>query len=174
MGWNCTLAVARSASIADLARLGWRATSETVSWDDAASSSYAGLAAWERDGDVVLASGELFLLDHVEALGSLGDGAAIGFFHSVTDTYVWETAGLLGRRTWQWAEGVEIGDDGAPHPAEAGRERLDEDVLFELLAAVGLVYDERLEEATMRVLDTAPPALDVTPEPRKRKRFGIF
>lgn len=171
MGWNCTIAVVRGARVADLAPMGWEATPETVSWDDATSSGFVDVAAWERDDLLVLAGGPLDLVEHAEALGALGP-TYVGLFHSVTDTYVWEVAGDVGRRSWTWSAHEEVDSLGTPHPAEAGVAQLDEDALFDLLRAGGLVYDEALEQATFTVLaGTRAPA---TAPPRKRKRFGLF
>jgi hypothetical protein len=169
MGWNCTIAVVRSAIVTDLAALGWSPTSRTVGWEDATSSAFGAIAAHERDGVLVLASGGTDLVEATEALGTLGD-VYLGLFQSVTDTYVWETAGGIGRRSWQWSMFEELSNVGTPHPAEAGITQLDEDALFDLLDAGGLVYDEHLEEATMVVLDTDGGRAGAP----RRKRFGLF
>ncbi|WP_134766910.1 hypothetical protein [Nocardioides sp. 1609] len=176
MGWNCTIAVVHDASLADLVPLGWTPTTESVAWDEATGSGFEGIAGWERDGDVILASGGPDLVDAVERLGRVGP-VHLGLFMSVTDVHVWETAGPVGRRTWSWTVDGPAVDEGAPHPAEAGIERLDEDTLFDLLAAGGLAYDERLEEATFVVLETGlpdPGAVAGPPARRRKKRFGLF
>jgi hypothetical protein len=173
MGWNCTLVLVRGASLADLAAIGWTPTAATLAWDEVSSMGYDATAAWERDGDLVVASGGLDLIGEVERLGTLGETYA-GLMKSVTDSYLWETAGPVGRRRWHWSSYEVILDLGTPHPAEAGIERLDADSLFGLLAAVGLTYDERLEEASFTQLDTGGRGGAPTERPPRRKRFGIF
>jgi hypothetical protein len=176
MGWNCTVALVRGATVADLGRLGWTPTPSTVAWDEATSSAFDGIAAWERDGDLVVASGGLQLLGEVERLGALADTCA-GVLGSVSDTYLWETAGPAGesaRRLWHWSVGEVVLDSGTPHPAEAGVERLDEDAVLDLLQAAGLTWDDRLEEAAFVVLDTGGRGGEPSAPPRRRKRFGLF
>jgi hypothetical protein len=146
MGWNCTIALVHGATLGDLASIGWTPTSTSTTWQEATVSSFQGIAAWERDGTLVLASGDLELIGAHEALATLGP-AYVAIFGSVSDTWV-----LMGPTDEHLA---------------------DEDALFERLAAVGLTYDERLEEASFVVLDT-PSLTDDAPPPRRRKRFGIF
>lgn len=146
MGWNCTIALVHDATLADLASIGWTPTGATVAWDEATSSGFGGVAAWERDGTLVLASGGLELSGADRELATLGT-SYVAIFGSVSDTWV--------------LTGVD-------------EEFLDsEDALFDRLAAAGLTYDEQLEEASFVVLDT-PSLVDDEPVARRKKRFGIF
>ena len=165
-------------------------TAETVAWDQA-TSEVEGVAAWQRDSDLVLASTGMELLDAVPALGALGPAYG-ALFMSTVGLYLWETAGAAGRRQWHWSEGECILDEGTPHPAESGTHELTEDSLFVLLSSVGgFTYDERLESAGFTLRDAEVPSYDYDDDawdagqdaargapapapPKRRKRFGIF
>ncbi len=154
MGWNCTVTLVTGAGVADLAAIGWVATDRTVTFEEATTSSFADVAAWQRGADLVLACGGLELAARTDHLATLG-AVHSGLFQSVTDTYAWQVPGDDGGRTWAWSMGEEQLSDGEPHPAETGVARLDEDALLALLTAAGFRHDAELEAASFVVLADA-------------------
>ncbi|WP_182523935.1 hypothetical protein [Nocardioides dongkuii] len=177
MGWNSTITLVNGATLADLARLGWRVTDETLDWEEATMSAHEGIAAWSQGDTLVLASGGPELIESTDRLAALGPVRA-GMFSSVSDTYVWRMAGPDQQREWVWSADEQVLDEGEPHPEEAALDSLDEDNLFHLLERVGgLRFDEQLEEARFVVVDAdgAGAAPEPAPEPRKkglRRWFG--
>lgn len=165
MGWNCTITVVDGVQVGDLARLGWRVTDTSISWDEASTSAHEGIAAMAQDDKLVLTSGGLELLDETDRLASLGP-VCVGLFSSVSDTYEWRMVAPGVRRAWAWSGHEPVLDEGEPHELETGLDGLDEDNLALLLERVaGLRFDERLQEASAVVVEPG----GAVPEPAPRR-----
>jgi hypothetical protein len=152
MGWNCVVSVAENASLSDLRAAGAVVGDVTITGADATSSSHAGTTVLERPVGLVFLNTDLQLLDDLPRIrADLGGPVLTAFFHSVSDSWMWQVDRPGELRRLVWHAGEEAEDSGTPHPAEDVTAPLDEDTLSDLLGrATGVWFDHDLMWADVR------------------------
>lgn len=161
MGWKAVIAVAPGARVADLPKVGWTPTGETDSADEAASTTYEGIAALEQPGRLVLLGG-VDLMESVESFRGLGE-VYLAMMMSTVDMYQWRVLRPGGDRDLMYSEGSLVNDEGEPLAEEQSLGELGEDELFELLQrTTGFVIDEAFMTADAQVIEQVS-ATDLLP-----------
>jgi hypothetical protein len=131
MSWNTQIVVVPSAGLADLAPAGLSPHGAKIEGDLAIEQDF--LSAVEYDGGLILV-GNVIDPDLCARLSAdLQREVASAMFAGVSDTYAWQVSASAATRSWIVQQGETVEDTGAPLPAEAGVEKLDEDTLFALL-----------------------------------------
>ncbi len=136
MSWNCLFIVVRTAQITDFAAIGVEPLGEPLTADDVARQDFAGVAAVQHGADVVLINSDQSLMTAGPLLaGLLHREVVTALFSGVADSYLWRVDGPSAERSLVWQAGETIAETGLALPEERYIDALDEDGLFQLLAA---------------------------------------